>query len=100
MSNDIVSKSGTVVGQWDGKDCHDLKNEMEKIKKRLKAEGRRDEVLKQGVPHQDQIPEDLKTFTAYPIWAIDAKGNALVGAGANRVISLENLRTYSLYEHH
>ena len=33
MSNDITSKQGVVVGQWDGKDANTLKGELARIKK-------------------------------------------------------------------
>ena len=55
MSNDIVSRKGEVVGQWDGSDVNDLKNELARIKKELKG----DRVEHTGVPHKDQFPDDL-----------------------------------------
>ena len=32
MSDDIVSKSGEVVGQWNGESVADLQKELQKIK--------------------------------------------------------------------
>lgn len=48
MSNDIISRKGDVVGQWDGEDVNDLKNEL-----------KGDRVEYTDVPHKDQFPEDL-----------------------------------------
>lgn len=36
------------------------------------------------------IPDDIDTF--FPVWAVDRRGLALVGAGADEVMSLEEIR--------
>ena len=78
MSNDIVSRKGEVVGQWD---VNDLKDELARIKIELNG----DRVERIRVPHKDQFPEDLEGFTAYIIWAVDKKNQCLTGSGANRI---------------
>ena len=80
MSDDIVSRSGAVVGQWDGKDVKDLQEELARIKREVPG----DRVEPSGVPHQDQFPDDLKNFTAYILWGCDLNNVCLVGSGANR----------------
>ena len=92
--NNIKSKAGDVVGQWDGSDVNDLKTELAKIKKSLMDQGGKDKVEVTGVPHQDQFPDDLKDFTAYLLWGCDKKGVCLVGSGANRTESVESIREF------
>ena len=90
MSDDIVSRSGTVVGQWDGKDVKDLQQELARIKREVSG----DKVEPPGVPHQDQFPDDLKNFTAYILWGCDSNNVCLVGSGANRTESVESIREF------
>ena len=90
MSNDITARSGAVVGQWDGKDAEALKQELARIKRERPEE----EVRPEGVPHQDQFPDDLKNFTPYILWACDAAEVCLVGSGANRTESVASIREF------
>ena len=90
MSNDIVSRSGAVVGQWDGKDIKDLQQELARIKREVTG----DKVEPSGVPHQDQFPDDLKNFTAYILWGCDLNHVCLVGSGANRPESVDSIREF------
>jgi len=90
MSNDIVSRKGGVVGQWDGIDVNDLKNELTRIKKELQG----DRVEHTGIPHKDQFPEDLEGFTAYVIWGVDQKELCLTGSGANRIEPIAQIREF------
>lgn len=94
MSNDITSKQGTVVGQWDGKDVNTLKDELARIKKELQQQGSKDKVEPSGIPHQNQFPDDLKDFTAYLLWGCDQNSMCLVGSGANRLESVESIREF------
>ncbi len=90
MSNDITSRSGAVVGQWDGQDVRTLQEELARIKREVPD----DRVEPNGVPHQDQFPDDLKGFTAYILWACDTAGTCLVGSGANRTETVESIREF------
>ena len=93
MSDDnITSKSGAIVGQWDGADVNDLKIELARIKKDLQGQGDKVEIT--GVPHRDQFPDDLKGFTAYLLWGCDRQGMCLVGSGANRTESVDSIREF------
>ncbi len=94
MSNEIKSKSGNVVGHWDGRDVKDLKEELANIRKTLNKQVPRDSVDRFGIPHRDQFPEDLADFTPYILWACDQKGICLVGSGANRFESTESIREH------
>ncbi len=90
MSNDIMSRKGEVVGQWNGNDVNELKNELARLKKELKG----DRVEYTGIPHKDQFPEDLQGFTAYIIWAVDKSENCLTGSGANRIEPIAQIREF------
>jgi len=90
MSNDITSRKGEVVGQWDGEDVNDLMKELARIKKELKG----DRVEHTGVPHKDQFPEDFVGFTAYVMWAVDKKDQCLTGSGANRIEPVAQIREF------
>lgn len=94
MSNEIKSKSGKVLGHWDGRDVNQLKDELVGIKQHLKTQVPRDGIDRFGIPHRDQFPDDLVDFTAYILWACDQNGACLVGSGANRVESIELIREH------
>ena len=90
MSDAIVSRSGAVVGQWNGKDVKDLQQELARIKREVSG----DKVEPSGVPHQGQFPDDLKNFTAYILWGCDSNNVCLVGSGANRSESVDSIREF------
>lgn len=100
MSNVITTQSGAQVGTWDGVDVKDLQKELNRIRQLLKDEGGVDKINAADMPHRDQLPEDLQSFTAYPIWGFDSQQNCLCGARANRIVSVEDVRQYSMVEHH
>ena len=90
MSDDIVSRSGAAVGRWDGQDVKTLQQELARIRREVQG----DRVEPGGVPHRDQLPEDLKNFTAYILWACDRSGVCLVGSGANRTETVDSIREF------
>ena len=90
MSDDIVSRSGAAVGRWDGQDVKTLQQELARIRREVQG----DRVEPGGVPHRDQLPEDLKNFTAYILWACDQNGTCLVGSGANRTETVDSIREF------
>lgn len=100
MSNEITSQSGRAVGIWDGADVTDLRQELDRIRQLLRDADNGDRLVTSGVPHRDQLPQDLHTFSAYPIWGCDSQQNCLCGARANRVVSVTDVRQYSLIDHH
>lgn len=100
MSDDIITNSGQVVGHWDGKSAQSLMLEMKRIKQELRKGGGNEKVSPEGVPHRDQLPDDLQNFTAYLIWGCDLQGNCICGVNANRIVSVDDVRRYSLIDHH
>lgn len=90
MSDDIVSRSGAVVGRWDGQDVQTLQQELARIKREVPD----DRVEPGGVPHRDQFPDDLKNFTPYILWACDKNEVCLVGSGANRTETVASIREF------
>lgn len=100
MSDDILSIAGRNVGRWNGENVQDLQQELERISQELSSEGSGERLSPKDMPHRDRLPEDLRTFKAYPIWGYDKHANCLCGARANRVVSAEDVRQYSLVDHH
>tara|TARA_X000000368_G_scaffold158560_2_gene124925 strand:+ start:5074 stop:5403 length:330 start_codon:yes stop_codon:yes gene_type:complete len=92
MSDDIISKNGEVVGQWNGDDVADLQKILAGLRQVLRKN--KDKVEYTGIPHSDQFPDDLKDFTAYILWAVDKKQKVLVGSGANRTETVESIREF------
>jgi len=92
MSDNIVSKKGEIVGQWNGESVDDLKKVLLSIKNDLRKKG--DKVEHTGIPHSDQFPDDLKDFTAYILWGVDKNENVLVGSGANRIETVASIREF------
>lgn len=100
MTDDIKTQSGVVMGSWDGSKAADLQVELTRIRQELKSSGSPDKLVPADMPHRDQLPEDLQSFTAYPIWGYDLQENCLCGARANRIVSAEDVRQYSMVDHH
>ena len=100
MSDEIKTQSGEHVGTWNGDDVNDLMSELMRIRQNLKNAGSVDKVIPAEMPHRDQLPEDLRSFNAYPIWGYDRQDNCLCGARANRIVAAADVRQYSMVDHH
>ena len=100
MSDDIKTQSGRTVGSWNGADVQDLQQELDRIRQTLRSEGSSEKLIAAEMPHREQLPSDLQHFAAYPIWGCDRQEQCLCGARANRVVSVEDVRQYSLIDHH
>jgi hypothetical protein len=100
MSDEIKTTSGRVVGSWDGSTAKDLMQELGRIRKELATEGKGERVSHREMPHREQIPADLQSFNAYPLWGCDKQGQCVVGAVANRIEAVEKVLSFSLVEHH
>ena len=100
MSDDIKTNEGRSVGSWNGNSAQELKDELTRIKKGLAAEKSRGKLIPHDMPHRDQIPEDLKSFNAYPLWGCDKSQSCLVGASASRIEPVQKVLSFSLIEHH
>ena len=90
LKNRILSADGEEeVGSWDGQSVHELARELERIEEFADANYA-------GLPHSVNIPEDLKDQVEkdYPIWAADPSGNCLVGEHAEKIESVETIRTH------
>lgn len=100
MTDEIQTKMGRTVGVWNGESMQDLQVELDRIRQLLPQQAPQDRLYPEGIPHRDQLPEDLQKFSAYPIWACDQVQNCLCGARANRVVSVVDVGQYSMIEHH
>ncbi|MBX2868654.1 MAG: hypothetical protein KTR18_08265 [Acidiferrobacterales bacterium] len=97
--NAIKTQMGLSVGEWDGQDVEVLQAELDRIRAQNSL-GTGDKLVVGGIPHRDQLPDDLQNFRAYPIWACDKANNCLCGARANRIVSVADVRQYSMIDHH
>ena len=68
MSDDIISKKGEVVGQWNGESVEDLKKTLLSIKQDLRKKG--DKVEHTGVPHSEQFPDLLNIWILILLWLL------------------------------
>ena len=100
MSDEIKTPSGEVVGRWDGKDVSDLQKELARIRREVGKDRSSDRLVPASIPHRDQLPVDLHKFTGYLIWGCDSSENCLCGANANRVVTVADVRRFSLIDHH
>jgi len=98
--DEIKTKSGKVVGSWDGKSVKDLMAEIKRIKTELASEGSRDTLISKEMPHREQLHEDLLDFNAYHLWGCDQNNECLVGTSANRIESVDKVLSFSLIDHH
>ena len=88
LKNRIMSADGDdELGSWDGQSIEDLVKELDRIEERQDPNYA-------GLPHGDNIPEDLRTEVAkdLPIWACDASGNCLVGDQADKIRDVDQIR--------
>lgn len=100
MSDEIITQSGVKMGLWNGGKIGELQKELTRIRQSLKEAGGVDKLVATQMPHRDQLPEDLRSFNAYPIWGCDKEENCLCGARANRIVSTTDVRQFSMVEHH
>ncbi len=88
LKNRIMSADGDdELGSWDGQNIEDLVKELDRIEERQDPNYA-------GLPHGDNIPEDLRSEVAkdLPIWACDVSGNCLVGNQADKVRTVDQIR--------
>jgi hypothetical protein len=88
LKNRIMSADGDdELGSWDGQNIEDLVKELDRIDERYDPNYA-------GLPHGDNIPEDLRTEVAkdLPIWACDASGSCLVGGQADKIRDVNQIR--------
>ncbi len=100
MADEITTRMGRAVGTWSGAKVQDLQTELDRIRKQMSQDTPEDRLFPAGIPHRNQLPEDLHKFSAYAIWACDQEQNCLCGARANRVVSVADVRQFSMIDHH
>ncbi|MFA5409576.1 MAG: hypothetical protein WC343_12465 [Bacilli bacterium] len=81
------------VRAWDTEDVArlvELLTRLDEITER--ADRRAEDYVRMDALPSAPIPEGVDT--SYPVWAVDKQGQALVGAGADEVESVEEVRAY------
>ncbi len=90
LRNRIMSADGDdELGSWDGKTIEDLVKELDRIEETQ-------DVNYSGLPHNSNIPEDLRQQVEkdLPIWACDASGNCLIGEQAGKIRTVDQIRKH------
>jgi hypothetical protein len=90
LKNRILSADGDdELGSWDGNNIEDLVRELDRIEETQ-------DVNYAGLPHNDNIPEDLRQQVEkdLPIWSCDVLGNCLVGDRADKVRTVDQIRKH------
>ncbi len=88
LLNRIMSADGDdELGSWDGVKIDDLVQELDRIEERTDPNYA-------GLPHGNNIPEDLRSEVAkdLPIWACDVSGNCIVGEQADKIRHVDQIR--------
>jgi len=88
LKNRIMSADGDdELGSWDGEKIEDLVKELDRIEERSDPNYA-------GLPHGDNIPEDLRSQVEkdLPIWACDVSGNCIVGDQADKIRNVDQIR--------
>jgi hypothetical protein len=88
LKNRIMSADGDdELGSWDGQKIEDLVQELDRIEERCDPNYA-------GLPHNNNIPEDLRSQVEkdLPIWACDVSGNCLVGDQADKIRNVDQIR--------
>ncbi len=88
LKNRIMSADGDEeLGSWDGENIEDLVKELDRIEERTDANYA-------GLPHGNNIPEDLRSQVEkdLPIWACDVSGKCLIGDQADKIRHVDQIR--------
>lgn len=94
---DILDRAARIIAwevrAWDTEDVTrlvELLTRLDEITDR--ADRRAEDYVRMDSLPSAPIPEGVDT--AYPVWAVDQRGQALVGPGADEVESIEEVRAY------
>ena len=88
LVNRITSVDGDeTVGYWDGQSIEELAKELERIEEDT-------DVNYAGLPHNKNIPDDIKNQVEkdYPVWACDVNGMCIVGEQAVDIEHVDTIR--------
>jgi len=92
---EVLDRAARIIAReiraWDTEDIYRLMELLAKLDEIVDRAGRKaeDYVRMEALPSAP-IPEGVDT--AYPVWAVDKRGMALVGPGADEVESVEEVR--------
>lgn len=81
------------IAAWDMQDISVLRDLISEIRDYRDENGERvdtERFIDMTSLPSAEIPADIDT--TYPVWAIDAQGRALVGAGADSIETLDEIR--------
>lgn len=94
---EILDRAARIIARevraWDTEDVARLVELLTKLDETAdRADRRADDYVRMDALPSAPIPEGVDT--SYPVWAVDKRGQALVGEGADEVESIEEVRAY------
>ncbi|MFA5409730.1 MAG: hypothetical protein WC343_13245, partial [Bacilli bacterium] len=96
---DVLDRAARIVARevrsWDTEDVArlvELLTQLDEIGDRAARRAGAEDYVRMDALPSAPIPEGVDT--AYPVWAVDKQGMALVGEGADEVESVEEVRAY------
>jgi hypothetical protein len=76
---------------WNHEDIHDLKDMLDELEKSFELPAKIDQIIDFSDLPSEYIPSRL---THYPIWSMDKRGYCLVGAGADSIEHIDEIRSH------
>jgi hypothetical protein len=94
---EVLDRAARIIARevraWDTEDVARLVELLTKLDETAdRADRRADDYVRMDALPSAPIPEEVDT--SYPVWAVDKRGQALVGEGADEVESIEEVRAY------
>jgi hypothetical protein len=87
--DNLLIDMGTAIREWDTEDVEELLGLLTLLKETARSWGMTVDLEYYGVDMTDlptvEIPNEIAD---YPVWAVDRRGRALVGAAADEVVEL------------
>ena len=94
---EVLDRAARIIARevraWDTEDISELVGLLTKLDETTdRADRKAEDYVRMDSLPSAPIPEGVDT--AYPVWAVDKQGQALVGPGADEVESVEEVRAY------
>ncbi|MFA7121571.1 MAG: hypothetical protein WC277_08805, partial [Bacilli bacterium] len=94
---EVLDRAARIIARevraWDTEDVARLVELLTKLDETAdRADRKAEDYVRMDALPSAPIPEEVNT--GYPVWAVDKRGQALVGEGADEVESIEEVRAY------
>lgn len=82
------------ISNWNMKDIRELRDMIRDYCEAYDNEEFPTPIDMFALPTTDNFAHEKTDIAGYPVWAVDANGDALVGEDADDIQSIENVRAY------